>query len=626
MVGRTVSHYEVLEKVGAGGMGVVYRARDLYLERPVALKFLAAHLVDSDTAHARFMREARAISALNHPNIATIYEVAASGGETFLAFEFIAGGTLQARLAALKATGRQMPLPEVLTIATELAEGLAHAHRNSILHRDIKPGNLMFSAEGKLKIMDFGLSKLLSAPHLTKSGATLGTVLYMSPEQARGDPVDQRSDIFSFGVVLYEMLAGQRPFAAETEAGALRAVLQSEPIPIERLCPDVPGTLRAVVERALEKDVRDRYQSMDEVLRDLRSGHGIVETPTATLPGMSSPGRRKPIRIARRTWLLAAIAAAVAITAVLAGRWVTRERLPERKQIAVLPFDNIGNAGNQPFCDGLVETLTSVLTQLGGIQEQQLLVIPSSEIRRQSVTRPSDARRVFKANLVITGSVRRTGDEVRVIANLVDTHSPPHNLNSRLITRSINDLAGLQDELVNQMADLLEVELRPRAKDLLAAGKTSVGSAYDVYLQARGYLERWDKPGNLDQALTLMQRATMLDPHFGLAYAGLAWAKWRKFTFTHDAKLLEEAQDLALHAISIDQRVALAHVMLGLVQKETGRVPEAIRSYQTALEFDPVSVEAYRGLAAAYESQGNLEEARKVYQRAIQLRPGDWFS
>jgi serine/threonine protein kinase/Tfp pilus assembly protein PilF len=628
VIGRIVSHYEILEKLGAGGMGVVYKARDVKLDRIVAIKFLAAHLIDSKTAQTRFLQEARAISALNHPNIAIVYEAGDYEGQAFLALEYLPGGTLLTKLGELRTTGRKMLVAEAASLSLQLAEGLAHAHRTGILHRDIKPGNLMFSADGKLKITDFGLAKFLSGPEITKPGGPIGTVPYMSPEQARGLETDHQSDLFSAGIVMYEMISGELPFRAPDERGTINQILRADPPPLETLRPDSPESLRFVVRHLLQKNPRKRYLKADDLVLDLRAVQRELEAPTHTLASGHFVVNQKPDMLRHPLlWalILCVLLAALGYAVIPRLRRFSGLGIPSQKHIAVLQFENIGgDAANGAFCEGLVETLTSSLTELEHFHGS-LRVVPASEVRKQNIHSAADARRAFNVNLVITGSVQRSEGFMRLHANLVDTRSETQ-IAARSIASPIDQLNGLQDQVVREVANLLELQLQSKAYSLLAAGQTSNASAYDLYLQARGYLDRWDKPGNLERAMELLKTAVNRDPHYALGYAALSQANWLEYSLTRETKLLEEAQDLGLHAIELDKDVPVAHVNLGKVYVYTGKYPDAIREYQAALDLDPVSVEAYRGLADAYKLSGMPTEAEGVYQKAIQIRSSDWLS
>jgi serine/threonine protein kinase/tetratricopeptide (TPR) repeat protein len=628
VIGRIVSHYEILEKLGAGGMGVVYKARDIKLDRIVAIKFLAAHLIDSKTAQTRFLQEARAISALNHPNIAIVYEAGDYQGQSFLALEYLPGGTLLTKLGELRSSGRKMLIADATTLSLQLSEGLAHAHRTGILHRDIKPGNLMFSADGKLKITDFGLAKFLSGPEITKAGGPIGTVPYMSPEQARGLETDHQSDLFSAGIVMYEMISGELPFRAPDERGVINQILRADPPPLETLRPDSPESLRFVVRHLLQKNPKKRYLKADDLVLDLRAVQRELEAPTHTLEFGEPVANQKPGLL--RSPLLWALLVCV-LLAVLGYAVIPRLRhlsglgLPSQKHIAVLQFENIGgDAANGAFCEGLAETLASSLTELEHFHGS-LMVVPASEVRKQNIRSTADARRAFNVNLVITGSVQRSEGFMRLHANLVDTKSETQ-LAARSISSPLDQLNGLQDRVVHEVADLLELQLQPKAYLLLAAGQTSNADAYDLYVQARGYLDRWDKPGNLDRAMELLRTAVNRDPHYALGYAALSQASWLKYDMARDPKWLGEAQELGLRAIELDKQVPAAHVNLGKVYVYTSKYPDAIQEFKAALELNPVSVEAYRELANVYKLSDRPKEAEGVYQTAIQLRSNDWLS
>jgi len=609
-------------------MGVVYKARDVKLDRIVAIKFLAAHLLESKTAQTRFLQEARAISALNHPNIAIVYEAGDYQGQSFLALEYLPGGTLLTKLGELRTSVRKMLIADAVNLSLQLAEGLAHAHRTGILHRDIKPGNLMFSADGNLKITDFGLAKFLSGPDITKGGAPIGTVPYMSPEQARGLETDHQSDLFSAGIVMYEMISGELPFRAPDERGTVKQILRADPPPLETLRPDSPESLRSVVRRLLQKNPRKRYQKADDLVLDLRAVQRELEAPTHTLASghfVANQKRDLPRRPLLWALILCVLLTALGYAVIPRLRRFSGIGVPSRKHIAVLQFENIGgDAANGAFCEGLAETLTSSLTELEHFHGS-LMVVPASEVRKLNIHSTADARRAFNVNLVITGSVQRSEGFMRLHANLVDTKSETQ-IAARSIASPIDQLNGLQDQVVREVANLLELQLQPKAYVLLAAGQTSNASAYDLYVQARGYLDRWDKPGNLDRALELLKTAVNRDPHYSLGYAALSQANWLKYSVTREPKWLEEAQDLGLHAIELDKQAPSPHVNLGKVYVYTGKYPDAIREYQAALDLDPVSVEAYRGLADAYKLSRMPKEAERVYQKAIQLRSSDWLS
>ncbi len=464
MIGRTISHYEVLQKLGEGGMGVVYLARDTDLGRLVALKFLRPHLVDSPSKIARFRQEARAISALNHPHIATIFGIEEDGEHKFLALEYLPGGTLEQTLAAWKSRGERLPFSLAIDWTIQIAEGLAHAHGRGIVHRDVKASNVLFTEDGHIKIADFGLAKIAAQKNagLTDPGATVGTPPSMSPEQALGHPVDQRSDIFSLGLVLFESIAGEMPFRGLRATALLREIVYTPAPPLSRFREDVPGALQAVVSKALEKNPESRYQSMAELVDALRPGDCVPESTRPQDPSTqltATMTRILPLR-RRSRWKAAVGAMLVAGIPILAGiphvrhetsNWFHTQPLPA-KRIAVLEFKNIGNdPRNQALTDSLMEVVSSALTRM---EHGTLQVVPATDVRKERLSCAADAWARAAANLAITGSVGRTGDSVVVTINLVDTRSVTQ-LRTETLKAGLGD-AGLSDRVVERVAHLID--------------------------------------------------------------------------------------------------------------------------------------------------------------------------
>ncbi len=618
MTGRTIRHYEVLEKLGAGAMGVVYKGRHRVLGRTVALKFMAPHLMESEAARTRFLKEARTVSALMHPNIAVLYEAEEVDGQWYLALEYLAGGTLKARLAELRRADERMPLGEALECMKGLAAGLACAHRSRILHRDVKPENLMFAESGgALKITDFGLSKFLEGGDTTLTEGIAGTRQYMSPEQTRGLKLDERSDIFSAGVVMYEVLTGGAPFRGATTEELFGKIQNAKPAPVGQLRPEVPAALERIVEKALEKSPAARYQRTEELGEDLRAFEG-------TMGGSTEESRRRRGR--GRLWLAGAAFAVAAALGTMAIPGV-RERVArvfagetEMKQLAVLPFRNI--AGDPAFCDGLTETVTAELASLEQFHDS-LAVTPSSDVRQQSVKSAEEARRLFGSNLVLTGSVERMGDDARLIVTLSST-KPLKSIDTRTLTKKWENLADLQDEVVENVLGMLDVQMAD-TKGLIGAGKTANSEAYRLYTEAEGYAQRSDQPGNVDLAADLLQRAVERDPNYAQALAALGEARKMQFDETRDRKRLEEATDEADRALRLNQRLPRARVVLGRVAEAYGEYARAEEEFNRALALDPLDSRAMSGLAGLYQKTGRAEEAEKLYRKAIARRPGDWW-
>jgi tetratricopeptide (TPR) repeat protein len=632
MVGSIISHYEVLEKLGEGGMGLVYRARDLRLGRMVALKALPAEYNLEPGRKARFVGEAKAASALNHPNIITVYEIETVDGVDYIAMELVQGETLRERIGP----GGLSP-SDALNYATQIASGLAAAHAAGIIHRDIKPANIMVTKTGLVKLLDFGLAQMQSH-HIdasartwtmppeayTSPGAVVGTLAYMSPEQIQGKKLDQRSDIFSFGVVLFEMLASQRPFKSDTDVGLMYEIVHGPTPSLVDKRSDIPPGLQRVLSRTLEKDLDRRYRTSEDLLEDLKQVTREVESGVA--PASLSNERRGPAA-GKRRWLAAA--AAVCLLAVLgifgwkaAQPWFNS--VPAEKKIAVLPFLNVGGLGeNQALCDGIVEALTSELTQLEQFHGS-LWVVPSTEVRRERLTSAAGARRALGANLVISGSMQRDSSHVHLTASLVDTGTL-RQLSSRTINKPLTEFADLQESVVREIAKMLELELGNQERQILADVHPKAAGAYDLYLQAQGYLQRRNIV-DLDRAIDLFERAVAQDPNYVLAYAGLGEAYWKKYRATSDSHWVELAEKNCNRAVALNDHLAPVYVALGIVQEGTGHHEDAIRTFQRALELDPINASAHSELGNSYLAMGKLEEAESTYKKASQLRPNDFTS
>lgn len=624
MIGKTISRYEILEKLGQGAMGTVYKARDLRLKRLVALKFLSVNISDNPEHSKRFEQEAMVISALAHPNIATIHDMEEVDGERFLVLEYLAGGSLRTRIKALRASGQELPIAQVFQYAGQMADGLAHAHARGIIHRDIKTDNIVLAADGRLRITDFGLARLCDQQSLTKSGCTVGTIAYMSPEQLSSSAVNQQSDIFSLGVVLYEITTGELPFQGENDFALMQAIVRDQPRPPRRIRPDTPDGLQQIILKALEKNPRNRYEQMADLLADLQRADAVLAGLHASGGGATTVTMGRQISSVRhnRRWLIS-LAAVLVLLISGAVWWTWFHRIPHEKSLAVLGFENIGgDASNQAFCDGLMEVLASKLTQLEQFQGS-LLVVPTSDIRKESVTSVRAARRAFGVNLALTGSVQHTGNRMRVVANVVDA-TRMRQLQSRILSLSQGDPTALQDGMVKEIAEMLQLELQPQAQRVLATGNTAVPGAYEFYLQGYGYLRRLASPDDADHAIEEFRHSLALDSGYALAYAGLAEAYWRKYASSKNKHFIDEAWGAGKRAIELNDSLAPAHTTMGLLYAGTGHYTEAVKEGQKAIGLDPRNGDAYVGLGAAYEASGNPNAAEETYKKAINVRPGYW--
>ena len=628
--GTAIGPYEVISPIGVGGMGEVYRARDTRLGRIVALKFISSEVHADRFARERLGREAQLASSLNHPNIVTVHDVGEEQGHPYVVMELIEGESLQQRLD----TGR-FKTREVLDIACQLADGLAAAHGAGVVHRDLKPQNIMLTSDGRAKIVDFGLSKstprtldpdelTVISSELTAEHVVLGTAGYMSPEQVAGQRADGRTDQFALGIVLYEMLSGRRAFKKGTSAQTMAAIVDEEPPSLFGMSPKVPDPLVALVERCMAKNPQRRYASTHDLARDLHDLRDtIISGSRASVPG---PAGRLP---SRRWWVGAALLA-IAALAIAAALWMREPRAPAAapappRLIAVLPFTRVTKDPNDEiFCEGLVETLTSSLTQLERFQ-RTLRVVPASEVRREGAASAKEARDAFGATLAITGSIQRGPASVRLTLNLVDAIKL-HQLSSRSINLAPPQNEAMQEAVVNAATALLDLQLDPEAKGALVAGGTTAVGAYEQYVQGRGYLRRFDRSENVDLAIERFTRAIAADNRYALAHAGLGEAYWRKYELDKDLSWIDRAVDSCGQALKIDDRLAPVHVTLALIARGRGRYEEAVAVAGRAIELDPVNSDAYRELGRAYEALNRAADAEATYRKAIQARPDDWLA
>jgi serine/threonine-protein kinase len=622
MIGATTSHYHILEKLGEGGMGVVYKAQDTRLDRPVALKFLPPDLTREPEARERFIHEAKAASALQHPNICTIHDIDETADkQLFIVMDCYEGETLKRRIER-----GPLSLEEATRIALQLTEALSEAHAHGIIHRDVKPANIMITTRGVVKIMDFGVAKLAGQTRVTRTGSAVGTVAYMSPEQIQGNEVDQRSDIWSFGVVLYEMLTGKRPFGGTYEQAMFYSILNQPPPPLPTIPEGVSPDWAMIVNRCLEKDPANRYQSVVELLADLTSTSGTSAAGSTRLPTT----RLFPWNKKQRTLFLVSAGILALIVIALFGSGRVRlehipffNNIPDEQHLAVLPFTSIGgDSTKQPFCDGLVETMTSKLTQLEQFHGS-LWVVPASEVRRHKTQSAGEAHQLFGANLAVTGNLQLLSDMYRLTINLIDAHDV-RQLNSSIIDINASNISALQDRSVSKLFEMLNLKLNPKARGVLEAGRTAIPGAYEFYLKGVGYLQRYEDMTNLDAAVVSFKRSIEQDSLYALAYAGLGEAYWRKFEAVKEKKWATMAIQECEKAYRLNSRLPEVNVTLGMIHSGTGQYDSAVVDFRRALDADATSAAAYRGLAKAYESKGGLVEAEKTYQKAIALKPDYW--
>ena len=626
MIGETIAHYEILEKLGEGGMGVVYKALDIRLQRLVALKFLPHEIVVSPTRIQRFEAEARAVSSLNHPNVATIHAMDEDEGRRFLVLEYLSGGTLRSRIQAYSDRGEEFPIDEAIRIMAAVADGLSHAHRNGVVHRDLKPENIMFTEEGVPRITDFGLAKSVGGSEITTEGVTVGTIPYMAPEQAVRGETGPRGDLFALGVVLYEMLSGARPFAGQTDFSTLQAIVNDQPPRLRHVRPAVPAGLDRVVHKLLEKDPERRMQSAEELAAELYGLAGFAPAPrsaspdsnaTRTLTRFVVPTGRFTLKRRRRRWIPAAIGAAI-LLAAFGGwyAWRAHTAGPGVVQLAVLPFSAAsGSTEDAEFARGMAERLAGKLAAIG----PNVSVTPESELLNRHITSAAEARRAFGVRQVLTGAVRR-GQQTQVDLHLIDARSG-RTTNNATVTSSGPDL---EESVLREASGLIGL---PR--DALDAARLRVNArtatAHDYYDLGRQYLERYDKPGYIDQAIAQFQKAIERNPDYAQAYAGRASAWWRDWQYVRAKNAMDNARRDATEALARNAGLALPHVVLGAIAVQANAIENGINELNKAIELEPVSADAYRELGTAYDKARRPADAEASYQQAIRYSPGSWM-
>jgi serine/threonine-protein kinase len=635
MLGKTISHYQVTQKLGAGGMGVVYKAVDLTLERTVALKFLPTDIAVTDSDRERLVREARSASTLDHPNIGVIHGLEESDDHQF----FIVMGYYEGETLSQKLTQGVVPAKEALDLAIQIAKGLSAAHSHNIVHRDIKPSNIIITNDGLVKIVDFGLARVVASASATQSISLTGTLPYMAPEQIIGEPVDQRSDVWALGVILVQMLTGSHPFVRPNTAAMTFAILNQPPAALDA----VPEAARPVIYQTLSKKPAHRQANAAELLKDLESARALItsappplDEPTVTrshsprelkkfVENASTPRwNQGPAR-----WMTRAVLVALALVILLAGILFlppVREQLAgmvyasTEKHIAVLPFESVGNDPDFGLvASGFSDSLTNELSNLDAAQKS-LWVVPASEVRSHKIADAPSAYRILGATMVVQGNVQRRGQTVYATAVLIDSKRL-RQIGSVEVENDAGDLAALENDAVAHLAKMMKVKV---SEGTIVKSGSGPPDSYESYLKALGYMQRYDKPGNIDQAISTLSAAVQKNPAFALGYATLGEAYRLKFQMDHHPAWIAEATASCEKAIQFDDRLATAHVTLGRLNATLGKDDIALREFQKALEIDPRNADAMIGMATVSEHAGRIADAEATYKRAISLRPDYW--
>ncbi len=632
LTGHSISHYQVLSLLGAGGMGEVYLAQDMSLGRKVALKLLPAEFTKDPDRVRRFKQEARAASALNHPNIITIYEIGETQKEArglhFIATEFIDGQTLRERM-------RQHPpkLAESLDVALQVASALVAAHEAGIVHRDIKPENVMARKDGLVKVLDFGLAKP-TAPQVatvesdaptalqvsTQSGMVIGTAAYMSPEQARGLKVDRRTDIFNLGVVLYEMLAGRRPFEGATMSDVIAALLTAEPPPLGQLCAEAPAELEQIVGKCLAKDREDRYQSAEELIAELKALQtGSQAEVAAASRGTEATGAR----FASRRWPVVAAIVAVLIVGLvyfLVWRRAPAVQPDQIKSLAVLPLENLsGDPAQEYFADGMTEALISNLTQVRALR----VISQTSVMRFKGSRKPlAEIARELNVDAVIEGSVQRDSGRVKITARLIRVVNETP-LRSFDYERELADVLKLQSEVARAVAGEIRIRVTAEERTRLASTRRVNPEAHEAHLLGRYHLRRQNEE-ELKLAIGHFERATQLDASYAVAWAGLsiAWLQRGLFGATPFREVEQPARQAAVKVLAADANSAEGYTALAIFKNRyEWDWAGSEHDFRRAIELNPGSVEAHRFFAFLLSALGRHDEAINEIQTAAQLDP-----
>jgi tetratricopeptide (TPR) repeat protein/tRNA A-37 threonylcarbamoyl transferase component Bud32 len=605
--GTRISHYRIIEKMGAGGMGVVYKAEDTKLKRHVALKFLPPHLTQNAEAKNRFVHEARSASALDHSNICTVHEIdETEDGQMFISMACYEGETLRKKLE-----GGHLSVDDALDIAEQVAEGLREAHKKGIIHRDIKPANLIITPLGQVKIMDFGLAKLAGQTRITRAGTAMGTVAYMSPEQASGKDVDRRSDVWALGVVLYEMLAGRLPFKGDYEQAMVYSILNEDPDQLSKIRPGVPDDLESIITKALQKSPEDRYQSSEALLADLqrlRSGARVA----VTLP------KRKSLK---RRLLVVSAAAAVLVTAIVLWPRLTRWLTPARATamtLAVIDFEDIGGEEAGHLAVGLAEGICVKLSKVAGIQ-----VVSSDDIRRlrKDELAAKEIALRLRADYAVGGSMLKSGEKIRVTPQLIEA-STGNVVWTEPFDREFDDVFTFMDEVSLKIVDALKIRFTQEDRLALRERPTDSPQAYDHYLKGRHHYHRETVADN-ELAAKEFQKALRIDPDYPLALAGLADAYVQRYRerYDYDEYWLDQADSLIDRALGFEPGLAEAYKSRAAVLLEKENLLAALEAAEKARDLRQDWDEPYVQLGVIYKERGEARLALRMYEQALKIRP-----
>jgi serine/threonine protein kinase len=622
MIGQIVSHYRILEKLGEGGMGVVYKAEDTKLKRTVALKFLSSQAIGTEEDKSRFTHEAQAAAALNHPNICTVYEIDEHEDQPFIAMEYVEGRRLEDLIEA-----RPLKLEEVLKFAMQIAEGLQEAHRRRIVHRDVKSANIMITAEGRAKIMDFGLAKSPGRTQLTREGTTIGTAAYMSPEQIRGEEVDHRTDLWSLGVVLYEMISGEQPFKGSHEQAVMYSIVNEEPEQATAIRPELPLEFQRIIEKALAKSPDERYQSAGEFAGDL----GLAASSVRDSDGLlSSASWRSAVKASRRRQTLLAAAFVVVLLAgtvyvakfsrfqeektTAAGNPVNRatSAVEFDKSIVVLPFDDISpSADNEYFSDGLTEEVIADLSKIHSlrvISRTSAMSLKGTDMDVKAIGERLNVR------YVLEGSVRKAGDMLRITAQLIDANVDAHVWTEEY-DGTLEDVFDMQEKVSRAIVSALKVELSPDEEQVIAERPLDDVRAYELYLRAMDKTRQMSEEA-LDDAMNDLERGLDIVGDNALIYAAMGQAYWQYANI--GARTIGEVEDQVEECVrkifELEPESIHGYMLLARLEMHRGNTNRVVEYLKKVLEHDPYNTDALIWLAFEYGVHARTGIAWKIFE------------
>ena len=617
MIGQSIGQYEILEKLGEGGMGIVFKARDTKLDRLVALKFLPARLNATPEDRTRFLQEARAAAALNHPNVCSVIDIqekdepGEAEAQSFIVMEYIEGRTV-------RALAQELGVRQAVDIGLQVAEGLATAHEKGIVHRDIKSDNIMVRPDGRAQIMDFGLAKLQGVSSLTKAGSTVGTTSYMSPEQVQGMATDHRTDIFALGVVLYEMLARELPFRGGHEAAVMYEIVNVEPPRLNLSRPEVDSELGRIVRKCLEKDPADRYQSARDVAVDLRRYRR--DSDRTGVSSTSAPSRvAAPQPTQRPGWLKWAAAAALVLALAVGGWFVFGSRSDAIDSLAVLPFEQTGaEQAEEYLCDGITESLINNLSQI-----PQLRVVPRSTVFRYKGKEfdPQAVGRELGVRAVLTGRLAQQGDALTVQVDLIDV-AEESQLWGQRYRRTVDDIQGLQSDVTREVSAKLRLAVSGETEKQMTRRATEDPEAYQLYLLGRFHQGK-RKADDLTKAVEYFTKAIARDPSFALAYASLAdtYLLEGQYSGVRTSEAVPRAERAARRALELDPSLAEVHATLGMMYHYSWQWENAEREFQRAIAMKPNYATSYHWYAILLWAFDRNAEALTHALKAQQLDP-----